>query len=521
MEHQITVTDIKIRQSVMYITLKPQEALADPKIDLICRDIDKVSRFPFLPAENKKGFCTASVNLHDLDLKEGDWDITVRSGSSGQIYSTVLGGRIRAKLLLGNYRILKGRHIIFPMGSTGKRFILRCRVRTPYDHFFFRFRDLCIWGICRILRPFMKQRRLWLIYEKYCISAQDNGFYFFRYCMESLPEKEKKHIYFILDKNSAQWDAVRKYKKNVIRFMSFRHIFYMLTANLYAASDSRIHAYVWQPMPNLVSREINRHDILFLQHGVLALKRVENVFGRDGACPVTYFLTSSEFEQKIVAENFGYDTDHAPVLGLARWDVLTDKSRPDRPSILVMPTWRSWLEDREDSVFCSSEYYLTYMHLLKNQELLELLRESGARLIFYIHPKLREFMKDFHADNPRIQLVSFGETALNKLIMECSMLITDYSSVCWDFYYQEKPVVFYQFDMELYEQTNGSYIDMKHDLFGDRCTKEPELIETVRDYLRNGFHEKEKYGNMRKKYLPKRDHENCKRIYEYIIKKGY
>ena len=31
------------------------------------------------------------------------------------------------------------------------------------------------------------------------------------------------------------------------------------------------------------------------------------------------------------------------------------------------------------------------------------------------------------------------------------MLITDYSSVSWDVYYQEKPVVFYPFDLETYE----------------------------------------------------------------------
>lgn len=158
-----------------------------------------------------------------------------------------------------------------------------------------------------------------------------------------------------------------------------------------------------------------------------------------------------------------------------------------------MPTWRSWLEDKDDDFFCKSDYYQTYMHLFQNEALLDLLKTSNTCMVFYIHPKLKEFMKSFHSESPLIQLIPFGQCPLNHLIMECSMLITDYSSVCWDVYYLEKPVVFYQFDSELYEKTNGSYMDMEHDLFGDRCILEDQLINTIKDYIQSDFHEKEKY----------------------------
>ena len=55
---------------------------------------------------------------------------------------------------------------------------------------------------CGLFNPLFKKRHIWLIYEKYCISAQDNGFYFFQYCMKHLPAEEKKNIFFILDKSS-------------------------------------------------------------------------------------------------------------------------------------------------------------------------------------------------------------------------------------------------------------------------------------------------------------------------------
>ena len=76
--------------------------------------------------------------------------------------------------------------------------------------------------------------------------------------------------------------------------------------------------------------------------------------------------------------------------------------------------------------------------------------------------------------------------------MRCSMLITDYSSVCWDVYYMDKPVLFYQFDYDMYNQAHGSYINMENDLFGNRSTTEDALLNDVEYFANNGFVENEK-----------------------------
>ena len=153
--------------------------------------------------------------------------------------------------------------------------------------------------------------------------------------------------------------------------------------------------------------------------------------------------------------------------------------------------------------------------------IVDYLKEKQLRLVFYIHPKLREFIGNFHSDNDLIELISFNSVPLNQLLMSCSMMITDYSSACWDAYYLEKPILFYQFDLEQYNETNGSYVDMEKDLFGDRCTKQDELINLIREYAENGFQEKEAYAAMRKDLFVARDHNNCKRTYEYIKSQGY
>ena len=77
-------------------------------------------------------------------------------------------------------------------------------------------------------------------------------------------KQNEKNVYFILDRKSPQWNDMQKYSQNVIPFLSFRHILYLLTADLYISPDGRHHAYIWKPMPNPVTREINKQKLYFL-----------------------------------------------------------------------------------------------------------------------------------------------------------------------------------------------------------------------------------------------------------------
>jgi CDP-glycerol glycerophosphotransferase (TagB/SpsB family) len=106
-------------------------------------------------------------------------------------------------------------------------------------------------------------------------------------------------------------------------------------------------------------------------------------------------------------------------------------------------------------------------------------------------------------------------------MMECKMLITDYSSVCWDVFYQGKPIIFYQFDIETYNLTNGSYIDMDKELFGDRVFELDSLILTIEDYIHKDFKLPEKYAKMRLSSYKYIDTDNSKRICEEIQRRKW
>ena len=45
--------------------------------------------------------------------------------------------------------------------------------------------------------------------------------------------------------------------------------------------------------------------------------------------------------------------------------------------------------------------------------------------------------------------------------------------------------MFYQFDLDKYNEAHGSYIDMKTELFGDRAETEEQLMELLKETVLN------------------------------------
>ncbi|MGN0394243.1 MAG: CDP-glycerol glycerophosphotransferase family protein, partial [Coprococcus sp.] len=330
------------------------------------------------------------------------------------------------------------------------------------------------------------------------------------------------HMYYIIDSNSRDMDNLIPYKKNVIKFMSLKAKLYILAAKQYVSTDTRKHIYAWRMRMSLIEHMIRKVPIIFLQHGVLGLKRVEHIYGKNESGACNLFIVSSDYEKNIVKDNFGYNDDEIAVTGLARWDVLSDKSDTIIPGsidynmILLMPTWRNWLEEVDDETFVNSEYFIRYSALLRSPELMSLLERRNLQICFYIHPKFRNYIKDFDTDNRRIRIVPFGEEPLNRLIMRCKMLVTDYSSVSWDVFYQHKPVVFYQFDLPQYMESQGSYMNMEKELFGDMVTEAEELIKLLDGYAYSGFKIKTEYEQKYSTYFKYVDGDNSRRIAEYL-----
>ena len=465
------------------------------------------------------------IDFENMPLREIYWDLRVLGEFEGQeqVFKVKFMNMYwKYNFYLTNRQYSAGEgHMIFPYYTKGACLAFLYRQDSEYDAYSTKIKEMaavCAYGL---LKPIYKRKKIWLVYEKFCSMAQDNGYYFFKYCMENLSEKDKKNIYYVIDKKAPDYEKIKQYDDHIIQFMSFKHCLYVLRAVLYVASDSRTHLYAWRCKTSLLMSKIRKRPIFFLQHGVTALKQVAPLFGRKGSSPMTYFATTSQFEQDIVVEFLKYNRNKAPITGFTRWDVLEDKSKDDDKLILIMPTWRSWLEEVSDEDFLASDYYRNYSGILQSEKLSEILKENNTRIIFYIHPKFAGYLKNFKKSGENISLVPFGEKPLNEIMMKCHLLITDYSSVCWDVYYQKKPVIFYQFDVDKYNMAHGSYIDMETELFGRKAANEEELLNEIEECIKSGFALLPQDEKDHHHYFEYIDDKNSERTYEFLKERGY
>lgn len=483
-----------------------------------------------LAGEDKTITYKAVLDVNNKNMEVAFWDVvalvnsTDKEDGSEKQYDAILGGLsvwLKLKLIaMPQWTKTKDGNMIYPFVNGARQFTIQYRKYDKrYDSYIFIMKEYLALFCYFILKPYWDSKKLWLICEKLCTMAQDNGYYFFKYCMENLPKEQRKKVLYVIDKSCPDFKAVSEYDDNVIEFMSFKYMIYLCAAQYLISTDAIRHFYIWDS-PNSIYKVLYqaRKNIIFLQHGVMGFKQCHRTFHKNGGNKMALFVVSSEYEKKIIRDYFEYDDEEIIVTGLARWDVLEDKSSKEHKEILLMPTWRNWLEDFSKEEFKKSDYFINYEKLLTDERLLNILESNNVTMNFYIHPKFREHISSFNVDGKIIKLIPFGTVALNELLMRCNMLITDYSSVSWDVYYQEKPIIFYPFDLDTYEEVQGSYMDYKNEVFGEIAFSLDELIEKIDKTIKDDFAENEKFVRQREYLLPLRDHNNSKRIYECICK---
>jgi len=109
---------------------------------------------------------------------------------------------------------------------------------------------------------------------------------------------------------------------------------------------------------------------------------------------------------------------------------------------------------------------------------------------------------------------------INELYIISDILITDYSSVFFDYANLKKPMIFYMYDLEHYrDESNGFYIDVEKELPGKIVRNDDDLIDEIKR-ITNEFTYDEKYKKFNEKYNYLDDGQATKRVVEECIKSG-
>ncbi|MBO1623997.1 CDP-glycerol glycerophosphotransferase family protein [Bacillus arachidis] len=366
-------------------------------------------------------------------------------------------------------------------------------------------------GIAKIWGKFRK-KPVWLIGENLGEVAQDNGFAFFESCVK---KNVSEDYYYVSKAENKNMDNLEPYKAKVIRYDSFKHLCLYHLSNYLIVSHG-----IRDVIPNIVHPKMgsNTKPIIYLQHGIIAMKKLEfNSKSYNGM--IKKFVVSSTHEKNILINKMNFKEKQIMTTGLARFDSLVDKSKDKKTrEILLMPTWREWIIGSKEG-FLESDFFVYYQGLLQDKRLHDLLEKNNLVLKFFPHIEIQKKYKDeFTNLNERIQFVKLGEESVKELIQNSSLMITDYSSVVFDFNYLKKPTIFYHFDVNDYLKHRGSYVDLNKDLVGDIAYTKEEVIKSISEYVKNDFKYKPQYLIKSKKYYAYHDEKNFERIYKEIKK---
>lgn len=365
-------------------------------------------------------------------------------------------------------------------------------------------------------------RNTWLISEKRT-EARDNGYYIFKYLRQS---ESKNEAYYSIVSSGIDYQKINNLG-NVVEYNSLPHIALYLGSKylLYCQVDNKPYENV-RGIAKLDSFRRNKQIRVYLTHGICK----DNI-------PTSYnyrlakyniFICGARPEYDYYKKLYKYPEKNIALTGLCRFDGLFDTSSNN--IILVMPTFRNWLRtdnsskekatDKECELMLNSDFYNCYASLLLNARLQNILKENNVRVVFYLHYTLQPYTHLFKdiVNSDRIEVCEREQYDVQDLLKKAKILITDYSSVAFDFSYMRKPVAYYHFDYKKYRSEHykeGFFNYIKHGV-GPIINNEDDLVIWINNTILTGYLLSDKYSYRLNDFFVSYDKENCERVYQTV-----
>lgn len=193
-----------------------------------------------------------------------------------------------------------------------------------------------------------------------------------------------------------------------------------------------------------------------------------------------YVCYSNEEEKEVFIRDFKADKNSMVASGLPRNDELyavdNDKVAKiksklnldvDKKIIIYAPTWR----DSED---LGKNYKLD---IPIDWKLWESELSEDYIVLVRAHPyitdvmgiQFNDFLRDFN-----------DHGSINELLIASDILISDYSSVIYDYSILERPIICFAYDYDEYKESRGVYFDLKKEMGSGFVENEIDLISKIK-----------------------------------------
>ncbi|WP_144481773.1 CDP-glycerol glycerophosphotransferase family protein [Bacillus pumilus] len=195
-----------------------------------------------------------------------------------------------------------------------------------------------------------------------------------------------------------------------------------------------------------------------------------------------YIVTGSDHMREIFKSSFGVNDERFLPTGVPMTDLYYDQrrhslKRNDFPKgkkiLLYAPTYRDFAMDG--------------LILPFSKEQLQTELNGDYILLVKLHPAVKHLAKA-ETDDEWIFYVS--DQPLYPLLRVCDVLITDYSSIVFEYALLEKPVLFFTYDLDTYREKRG-LVDRYEDIIpGKACVTQNMLLKELL-HLKESDHQRQ------------------------------
>lgn len=177
---------------------------------------------------------------------------------------------------------------------------------------------------------------------------------------------------------------------------------------------------------------------IFTQHGITFFK--DDFISQASYSSFLFdkLMISNDFEKQIFMERGCYAEENLIKNGLFRWDLLSADNAEAEKSIFIYFTHRRYLKNIEESELKNTVYVKTILGLLENPRFKKFVEENGYTLKIALHHSVLQACGSGLLEG--VKILEDEEIADAK--KNSAILITDYSSMCFEMWFQHKPSIF-------------------------------------------------------------------------------
>lgn len=363
-------------------------------------------------------------------------------------------------------------------------------------------------------------KNVWMITELK-ENARDNGYWLFKYVRENCPDVQ---AFYPILKTSSDYKFVEALG-NTVEFGSLTHFMLFWASKKYIGTTKEHGFPDERTCEFFINRKMIPFKYVFLNHGF-----ARGYSGIVNAHKTKYDMICAmcKREKEIIVNINDQPEEKVSSIGFCRHDNLNDDLL-DKRCILFMPTWRRWLDYRHETdkeiinqikeEYFQSKYYNKCMEIIKSEKIIKFLEEKDLYLVMYLHGYAQEYSRYFVSDSDRIIVAHKDDMLVQDLLKTATFLITDYSSVYFDYAYMKKPMVYYQYDKEEFSEkqySESEFYTYENDGFGPIVYNFEDLLYEIERSYNTGFIMDDKYLDRVNCFFDNFDNNHCEQIYKLI-----